>query len=171
MPTINKGSCVVSTYKTGTRTCPLKPSSSSPPEPFLYFVDTNLYYSVPSNTTLFVTCPADSQFSSTKEKSITISGIGEAHYRPACTITLPDGTYHKALVSRKSKILQIGHYLTSNSLYLMTSTTQSWYTPLLLLSLLTLLRSKVFYHFLMEFFPTIPNSSTSLSTSLQLSFL
>ena len=96
MPTINKGSCVVSTYKTGTRTCPLKPSSSSPPEPFLYFVDTNLYYSVPSNTTLFVTCPADSQFSSTKEKSITISGIGEAHYKPACTITLPDGTYHKA---------------------------------------------------------------------------
>ena len=169
MPTINQGSCVVSTYKTGTRTCPLKPSSSSPPEPFLYFVDTNLYYSVPSNTTLFVTCPADSQFSTTKEKSITISGIGEAHYRPACTITLPDGTYHKA--PRKPEILQIGLYLTSNLLCLTISTTLSWYTPLLLLSLLILPRSKVFYHFLMEFFPTIPNSLTSLSTSPQLSFL
>ncbi len=70
MPTINQGSCVVSTYKTGTQTCPLKPSSSSPPEPFLYFVDTNLYYSVPSNTTLFVTCLADNQFLSTKETTI-----------------------------------------------------------------------------------------------------
>ena len=94
-PSLNKASCVISTYKTNTRTCPLKPSSNIP-FPFLHFIDTHLYYSVPSNTSLFITCPTDSQFTSNTEKTVIINGIGEANYRPACTITLPDGTFHRA---------------------------------------------------------------------------
>ncbi len=94
-PSLNKASCVISTYKTNTRTCPLKPSSSIP-FPFLYFIDTHLFYSVPTNTSLFITCPTDSQFSTITEKTVIINGIGEANYRPACTITLPDGTFRRA---------------------------------------------------------------------------
>ena len=93
-PVSNKASCIISTYTSSKRTCPLK-ASSSPVTNFLHFIDTSLFYSVPQNTTLFISCPSSKQFSSPIEKSVTIYGMGEAHYRPSCTITLPDGTFRR----------------------------------------------------------------------------
>ena len=93
-PVTNKALCVVSTYTTSSRTCKMK-SSSSIAEPFLHFEDNNLYFSVPYNTTMFISCPPTKTELDKTEATIILSGMGQAQYRPACTITLQDGTSHK----------------------------------------------------------------------------
>jgi hypothetical protein len=70
-------------------------SSSSIAEPFLHFEDTFLYYSVPYNTSLFIACPATLSNPERSEASITLVGMGQAQYRPSCTITLKDGKSYK----------------------------------------------------------------------------
>ena len=97
-PTSNKDTCVISTYITNKRTCNFRPSNQQS-KPFLYFSDSSLFYSVPFNTTLFIACPGK-QTSLSKEpavsqQSVTISGMGDAIYRPSCTISLEDGTSYK----------------------------------------------------------------------------
>ena len=93
-PISNKALCVISTYTTSQRTCKLKQSSSIA-EPFLHFEDTFLYFSVPYNTSLFITCPPSKHNPERSEASITLVGMGQAQYRPSCTITLQDGTSFK----------------------------------------------------------------------------
>ena len=93
-PTSNKALCVMSTYITSQRTCKMKLTSSKA-EPFLYFEDSTLYFSVPYNTTLFVSCPNQKYFDEKNELSVMLYGMGEAQHRPSCTITMPDGTSFK----------------------------------------------------------------------------
>ena len=99
-PTSNIESCAITTFVTSKRTCPLRPATpQSPPRPFFYFTDTSLFYSVPYNTTLFISCQPPSSIISdiqpSTQQSVTISGMGEAQYRPACTISFADGTFYK----------------------------------------------------------------------------
>ena len=111
IPTSNKETCAISTFQEYKRTCSLRPSDE-PSKPFLYFSGSNLYYSVPSNTTLFISCPTKSTSLDssvvTEQKSVTISGMGEATYRPGCTIKLSSGTYFKTPIQQE--IINIADY-------------------------------------------------------------
>ena len=93
-PVSNKALCVISTYTTSQRTCKMKPTSSTA-DPFLYFEDVTLYFSVPYNTSLFISCPKTRQLDEQNEMTAILYGMGEAKYRPSCTITLPDSTTYK----------------------------------------------------------------------------
>ena len=93
-PMTKQSLCVISSYVTNTRTCELK-ATSTKPQPFLYFKDTKLFYSVPQNTTIYVKCQKSSHLTDYSEQVITLAGIGEATYKPSCSINLPDGTSFK----------------------------------------------------------------------------
>ncbi len=93
-PMTNKALCVVSTYTTSKRTCKLKLTSSIA-EPFLHFEDNNLYFSVPYNITLFISCPPSKNNVEKTEATVILTGMGQAQYRPSCTIALQDGTSYK----------------------------------------------------------------------------
>ena len=111
IPTASRETCSISTYITSKRTCPLK-SSNEIPKPFLYYTGSNLYYSVPFNTTLFISCPEKSNLlvksGSSIHKSVVISGMGEAIYRPGCTISLESGTYFKT--PEKQEIINLENW-------------------------------------------------------------
>ena len=97
--------CVVSTYTSNKLTCPLKQSTQKL-KPFLYFQDAKLFYSVPHNTSLYIKCHKTTQFAEYYEQTVTISGIGEAVYRPSCTVNLPDGTSYNTPSDTVVHVLQ-----------------------------------------------------------------
>ena len=97
--------CVISSYVTNTRTCELK-ATSTKPQPFLYFKDTKLFYSVPQNITIYVKCQKSSHLTDYSEQVITLAGIGEATYKPSCSINLPDGTSFK---TPSDKVIHVVH--------------------------------------------------------------
>jgi len=91
-PMTNQALCVIATYITGKLQCPLRKIATKP-EPFLFFQDTHLFYSVPFNTSVYIKCHKDAN--SYQELNTQLNGIGQATYRPSCTINLPDGTSYK----------------------------------------------------------------------------
>ena len=93
-PISSQALCVASTYVTNSPKCNLKQTASKP-EPFLHFHGTKLFYSVPNNTTIYIKCSNPDNLGTYTEQTITIYGIGQANYKPSCTINLPDGTTFK----------------------------------------------------------------------------
>ena len=93
-PITNQALCVVSTYRSTTLTCPLR-LTGSVPQPFLHFNENHLFFSVPNPTNLYIKCHENSLSNDYTDKTVSISGIGQASYKPSCTINLPDGTFYK----------------------------------------------------------------------------
>ena len=75
-------------------------------KPFLYFQDAKLFYSVPHNTSLYIKCHKTLQHADYYEQTVIITGIGEAVYRPSCTINLPDGTSYSTPSDSVVHVLQ-----------------------------------------------------------------
>ena len=97
--------CVVATYTSSSLKCPLKQSTQKL-KPFLYFQDAKLFYSVPHNTSLYIKCHKTLQHADYYEQTVIITGIGEAVYRPSCTINLPDGTSYSTPSDSVVHVLQ-----------------------------------------------------------------
>ena len=79
--------CVVTSYTSDKRNCPLREIPSRP-APFLFFEGLTMFYSVPQSTTVYVKCDARTINEGKTDASTEIRGIGEIRYRPGCTINV-----------------------------------------------------------------------------------
>jgi len=94
-PLTHDAMCVVSSYTTDKRMCPLKETPSKP-EPFLFFENLAMFYSVPNPTTVYVKCDKQLDRDFRQDGTTEVKGIGEVKFRPGCTINVHgSGTAYK----------------------------------------------------------------------------
>jgi hypothetical protein len=121
-PVSNQALCTIVTYTTNQQKCPLKDFKTKP-FVFLYFDSTNnrFFYSTPAETMIFIKC--SEKDGSYEDKTYTINGIGQAEFKPDCSINLQDGTTFRTpqTIGRKQlsdlPLLQIKDLAPSNSSY------------------------------------------------------
>jgi hypothetical protein len=90
-PVSNQALCTIITYTSNQQQCPLKDFKIKP-FVFLYFDSTNnrFFYSTPAETIIFIKC--SEKDGTYEDKTYTIKGIGQAEFKPDCSINLQDGT-------------------------------------------------------------------------------
>lgn len=88
-PVGSRSMCVINTFIERRQHCPLQ-EVAKPPEPVILISGNRTIYSVPYETYLYVKCHDHTTYKH-KEETINISGMGEASFRPSCSITLPGG--------------------------------------------------------------------------------
>jgi hypothetical protein len=129
-PVSNQALCTIVTYTTNRQKCPLKDFRTKP-FVFLYFDSDNsrFFYSTPNETTIFIKC---SEKDGTYEDSTyVIRGIGQAEFKPDCSINLQDGTTFRTPqnIGRKQlsdlPLLQIKDLTPGNSTYKIKITTET----------------------------------------------
>jgi len=93
-PLTSKATCVITTFTNNKPTCPSK-SFNTPPFIFLYFDKDNqrMFYSAPPSSTIFIKCALLN--GNYEDKTVHISGMGIASYRPDCSINLADDINYK----------------------------------------------------------------------------
>lgn len=85
-PVTSTSECAIQTYLYKNVSCPMTKIQHS--SPFFAFYDNVTIYSVPSNTTVSITCSIDRI---TKQETLTLSGSGTAFIQQGCTLLLSDG--------------------------------------------------------------------------------
>jgi hypothetical protein len=81
------------TYRDLVMKCPLV-ETDIVPSPTLHIKDNKVIYSVPSETGLMARCD-NTKTHKPDQAHFKIQGMGEISFRPACTVTLPDGSHFK----------------------------------------------------------------------------
>ena len=96
-PTNEKANCVVRTFATRKLHC-RKHREVEGQEDFIYKKERRVFFSVPHKINLFVKCLDNLDSYTTNDTNIDIENQGELTFRPACTITLPDGSSFRSRV-------------------------------------------------------------------------
>ena len=89
-PVGSRSTCVITSFINNRPACPIIETTKKP-EPLILVSGNRTIYSVPYETHLYVKCYDHAGSHRFKDETLNISGIGEATFRPSCTITLPGG--------------------------------------------------------------------------------
>jgi len=93
IPLTSGADCTMVTYRDLQMKCPLT-ETNIPPQPTLHIKDNKVIYSVPSEITLLARC--ENYLTHVPDQAhFKVQGMGEISFRPACTVTLPDGSHFK----------------------------------------------------------------------------
>ena len=104
-PISSSSSCVLSTYTGNILKCPLKETTLIP-SPFFLIKENSTIYSLPQETRIYIKCKHYQEFEKYADETITISGIGEASFKPGCSITLPNGSKFKTPINRMTEKME-----------------------------------------------------------------
>ena len=99
-PTNEKATCVIRTFATRQMKC-LKHREVEGQEEFIYKKERRVFFSVPKRINLFVKCLDSMEGYSSNDTNIFIENQGELTFRPACTVTLPDGSSFRSRVENE----------------------------------------------------------------------
>ena len=104
-PISSSSSCVLSTYTGNILRCPLKETTLIP-SPFFLIKENSTIHSLPQETRIYIKCKHFQEFEKYADETITISGIGEATFKPGCSITLPNGSKFKTPINRMTEKME-----------------------------------------------------------------
>ncbi len=93
VPITSNADCSMVTNRDLVMKCPLL-ETDIVPSPTLHIKDNKVIYSVPSETGLLARCD-NTKTHKPDQAHFKIQGMGEISFRPACTVTLPDGSHFK----------------------------------------------------------------------------
>ena len=96
-PTNERANCVIRTFATRKLHCRNHREVEGQSE-FIYKKERRVFFSVPHKINLFVKCLDNLDGYSTNDTNVDIENQGELTFRPACTITLPDGSSFRSRV-------------------------------------------------------------------------
>jgi hypothetical protein len=93
IPITPNADCSMVTYRDLVMKCPLL-ETDIVPSPTLHIKDNKVIFSVPTETGLLARCD-NTKTHKLDQAHFKIQGMGEISFRPACTVTLPDGSHFK----------------------------------------------------------------------------
>jgi hypothetical protein len=93
VPITSNADCSMVTYRDLVMKCPLVETNIAP-SPTLHIKDNKVIYSVPSETGPLVRCD-NTKTHKPDQAHFKLQGMGEISFRPACTVTLSDGSHFK----------------------------------------------------------------------------
>jgi hypothetical protein len=93
VPITSNADCSMVTYRDIVMKCPML-ETAMVPSPALHIKDNKVIYSVPSETGLLARCD-NTKTHQPDQAHFKIQAMGEISFRPACTVTLPDGSHFK----------------------------------------------------------------------------
>ena len=93
VPITSNADCSMVTYRDLVMKCPLV-ETDIVPSPTVHIKDNKVIYSVPSETGLLARCE-NTKTHKPDQAHFKVQGMGEISFRPACTVTLPDGSHFK----------------------------------------------------------------------------
>ena len=96
-PTNERANCVIRTFATRKLHC-RKHREVEGQVDFIYKKERRVFFSVPHKINLFVKCLDNLNGYITNDTNVDIENQGELTFRPACTITLPDGSSFRSRV-------------------------------------------------------------------------
>ena len=93
--------CVMTTYMSRKLTCPLQETNLIP-RPEIHVSGNRILFSVPEPLALYVKCSSHKNTDRFMDEPLNIDGMGEAAFKPGCTVTLPDGTHFRTPTADES---------------------------------------------------------------------
>jgi hypothetical protein len=90
-PMTSEAHCSVTTYVTGNMTCALI-ESDKPPIRYVHISGNHTIFSVPEETLVYIKCDDPKSAHKSLETTLILKNMGQATFRPGCTVNFPDGT-------------------------------------------------------------------------------